>query len=152
VDLEDSDARVASVPGTYIRSKFASEEQAVRDFCKLWNLDPEKTNLNKIRFRTGRNRRTWVKNCVSIGLASCFLEPLESTGIYFIYAANLPACQNTSPIGAFNPVLIDNFNQSINKMFDECRDFIQAHYCLSPTQRHRRFGAPISMSCTWPMT
>jgi len=35
----------------------------------------------------GRNRRSWVKNCVSIGLSSCFLEPLESSGIYFITAA-----------------------------------------------------------------
>ena len=117
--------------GYVYSSRFASEEQAVRDFCKLWNLDPEKTNLNKIRFRTGRNRRTWVKNCVSIGLSSCFLEPLESTGIYFIYAAIYQLAKHF-PDRNFDPVLMDRFNHEINSMFDESRDFLQAHYCLSP--------------------
>ncbi|HEY6729274.1 MAG TPA: tryptophan 7-halogenase [Polyangiaceae bacterium] len=117
--------------GYVYSSRFANEEQAVKDFCKLWNLDPAKTNLNKIRFRVGRNRRAWVKNCVSIGLSSCFLEPLESTGIYFIYAAIYQLAKHF-PDKSFNPVLMDRFNQEINTMFDECRDFIQAHYCLSP--------------------
>lgn len=116
--------------GYVYSSRFASEDQAVLDFCKLWNLDPKKTELNKIRFRTGRNRRTWVKNCVSIGLSSCFLEPLESTGIYFIYAAIYQLAKHF-PDKSFNPSLIRCFNEEIESMFDECRDFIQAHYCLS---------------------
>ena len=73
--------------GYVYASNFATEEEATRDFCQLWGRNEAKVNFNRIRFRTGRNRRAWVKNCVSIGLASCFLEPLESTGIYFITAA-----------------------------------------------------------------
>jgi hypothetical protein len=67
--------------GYVYASDFVSEDEATDEFCKLWSLDPNKAKLNKIRFRTGRNRRAWVKNCVSIGLATCFLEPLEATGI-----------------------------------------------------------------------
>jgi len=119
--------------GYVYSSRFSSEEKAVEDFCKLWNLDPAKTDLNKIRFRVGRNRRTWAKNCVSIGLSSCFLEPLESTGIYFIYAAIYQLAKHF-PDKSFDPVLIERFNEEINTMFDECRDFIQAHYCLSPRE------------------
>ncbi len=117
--------------GYVYSSRHASVDEAAHDFCKLWNLDPDTTPLNKIRFRVGRNRRAWVKNCVSIGLSSCFLEPLESTGIYFIYAANF-FLSKYFPDKSFDPVLIDRFNTEIETMFDDCRDFIQAHYVVSP--------------------
>ena len=113
--------------GYVYSSKFASQDQATRDFCALWNLDPDKANLNKIRFRVGRNRRAWVKNCVSIGLSSCFVEPLESTGIYFIYAAIYQLAKHF-PDRTFNPALQNSFNREIETMFDDSRDFIQVHY------------------------
>ncbi len=116
--------------GYVYSSRFSKEEQAAQDLCKLWKIDENKANLNKIRFRVGRNRRTWVKNCVSIGLSSCFLEPLESTGIYFIYAAIYQLAKHF-PDKSMSPRLSRAFNSEIDNMFDECRDFIQAHYCLS---------------------
>jgi tryptophan halogenase len=117
--------------GYVYSSKFASEDKATDDFCRLWGLDPEKATLNKIRFRVGRNRRAWVKNCVSIGLASCFLEPLESTGIYFIYAAIYQLAKHF-PDKNFDQILIDRFNREIELMFDDTRDFIQAHFRFAP--------------------
>jgi len=116
--------------GYVYSSKFATVDEAARDFCKLWNLDESKTDLNKIRFRTGRNRRAWVNNCVSIGLSSCFLEPLESTGIYFITAAIYQLAKHF-PTRAFDPALVERFNREIEFMFDDCRDFVQAHYFTS---------------------
>lgn len=114
--------------GYVYASRFTSQDEATGDFLKLWGLK-EKTApaLNHIRFRVGRNRRAWVKNCVSIGLSSCFLEPLESTGIYFIYAA-IHQLVKHFPDRTFNPVLIDAFNRNIETMFDDSRDFIQAHF------------------------
>ncbi|WP_437760932.1 tryptophan halogenase family protein [Sorangium sp. So ce1389] len=117
--------------GYVYSSQFSREDEAALDLCRLWGLDPERTPLNKIRFRVGRNRRAWVKNCVSIGLASCFLEPLESTGIYFIYAAIYQLAKHF-PDKRFDPVLIDRFNHEIETMFDDTRDFIQAHFYISP--------------------
>ena len=116
--------------GYVYSSKFVSEDEATEDFIKLWKLNPNTAKLNKIRFRTGRNRRAWVKNCVSIGLSSCFLEPLESTGLYFIYAAIYQLAKHF-PDKSFNPVLIDRFNEEIEGMFDDSRDFIQSHYLIT---------------------
>jgi tryptophan halogenase len=118
--------------GYVYSSKFTSQDQAVDEFKKLWNLD-DNANLNLIRFRVGRNRRAWVKNCVSIGLSSCFLEPLESTGIYFIYAAIYQLVRHF-PDQSFEQGLIDGFNREIAGMFDDSRDFIQAHYLSSPRE------------------
>jgi tryptophan halogenase len=117
--------------GYVYSSKFASPDEAIQDFCTMWGLDPERTPLNKIRFRVGRNRRSWVKNCVSIGLASCFLEPLESTGIYFTYAAIYQLAKHFPDL-RFDPALSDRFNKKIETLFDETRDFIQAHFYFSP--------------------
>lgn len=117
--------------GYVFSSKFVSRDDATAEFSRLWGLDPDKTAFNQIRFRVGRNRRSWVKNCVGIGLSSVFLEPLESTGIYFIYAAIYQLVKHF-PDRRFDPVLADQFNREIEKMFDSTRDFIQAHFYLSP--------------------
>jgi tryptophan halogenase len=117
--------------GYVYASKFVERDDATEEFCRLWGLDPAETKLNHIRFRVGRNRRSWVKNCVGIGLSSCFLEPLESTGIYFIYAAIYQLVKHF-PDKRFDPALIDRFNHEIETMFDETRDFIQAHFRFAP--------------------
>ncbi len=116
--------------GYVYASDFVSKEEATRDFCQLWGLDEANVTLNHIRFRTGRNRRAWVKNCASIGLSSCFLEPLESTGIYFITAAIYQLAKHF-PSRAFDPGLIEQFNREIDYMYDDCRDFVQAHYVIT---------------------
>jgi len=117
--------------GYVYSSRFASQDEATEEFCQLWNLDPSETPLNHVRFRVGRNRRTWVKNCVSIGLSSCFLEPLESTGIYFICAAIFQLAKHF-PGRGFDQILIDRFNREIEIMFDDSRDFLQTHFYFSP--------------------
>ncbi|MGB8700815.1 MAG: tryptophan halogenase family protein [Thermosynechococcaceae cyanobacterium] len=112
--------------GYVFSSKFCSRDEATREFQQLWNLD-ENQPLRQIKFRVGRNRRSWVNNCVGIGLSSCFLEPLESTGLYFIYAALYQLVKHW-PSKAFEPHLRDRFNAEIDYMFDDCRDFVQMHY------------------------
>ncbi|AGM07919.1 tryptophan halogenase family protein [Amycolatopsis keratiniphila] len=117
--------------GYVYSARHTDKDDATEEFSRMWGLDPERTAFNHIRFRVGRNRRAWVNNCVSVGLSSCFLEPLESTGIYFITAALYQLAKHF-PDRRFDPVLVDRFNREIELMFDDTRDFIQAHFYLSP--------------------
>jgi hypothetical protein len=117
--------------GYVYSSQFMQQDEATREFCQLWNLDPDQAELNQIRFRVGRNHRAWVKNCVSVGLSSCFLEPLESSGLYFIYGTLYQLAKHF-PDKNFSRTLTDRFNREIEFMYDDSRDFLQIHYYFSP--------------------
>jgi tryptophan halogenase len=88
-----------------------------------------------------------VKNVIGIGLSSCFLEPLESTGIYFITAAIYQLAKHF-PDRNFNQGLIDSFNREIELMFDDTRDFIQAHFHYAPRNDTAFWRANKSLTLT----
>jgi len=80
-----------------------------------------------LRFRAGRRRRSWAGNVVAVGLASGFLEPLESTSIYLVQAA-ITALIEHFPDGQVADVDRDGFNASIDAEYDRIRDFLILHY------------------------
>lgn len=83
-----------------------------------------------LNFRVGRRSEFWARNCVSVGLASGFVEPLESTGIHLIQKA-VALLINYLPDRDFNDALRQAYNRQMAAVYDEVRDFIVLHYVLA---------------------
>jgi tryptophan halogenase len=89
-----------------------------------------------LSFRVGRRANFWVRNCVSVGLSSGFVEPLESTGIHLIQKA-VTLLVDYFPDRAFDDALRRAYNDRMAAIYDEVRDFIVLHYIV--TQRDEPF-------------
>jgi tryptophan halogenase len=112
-------------------SRFKSDDEALDEFLK--HLGPVAEGITPqptIKMRVGRNRRSFVKNCAAIGLASGFLEPLESTAIMSLELQSrwLVSCL---PSTDFEEPLANQYNAATARLYDEIRDFLSLHFSLS---------------------
>ncbi|MFT5756202.1 MAG: tryptophan halogenase [Alteromonadaceae bacterium] len=115
--------------GYVFSSQFCSDDKAVDTLLK--SVSGKMLNEPRIiAFVTGKRKKIWHKNCLALGLAGGFLEPLESTAIHLVYKTLVRFIENF-PDNDFDPDTEQTFNQKINADYKEIRDFIILHYCTS---------------------
>jgi len=113
--------------GYVYSSHFQSPAEAEREMRR--HLGPVCLGCepNHIQMRIGRCRNSWVKNCVAIGLSSGFVEPLESTGIFFIQHG-IEELVRHFPDGDLEDVALRSYNRQVAECIDGVRDFLLIHY------------------------
>ena len=115
--------------GYVFSSQFISEDEAASNLLRDIKSKPL-TDPKLIKFKAGRYRHSWEKNCIAMGLASGFLEPLESTSIYLIQVAILQLVK-MFPDKKTDQAIIDEFNRLVDLEYDRVRDFLILHYHLN---------------------
>ncbi|WOT05035.1 tryptophan halogenase family protein [Shewanella youngdeokensis] len=119
--------------GHVYSSQYLSDEQAERNLRQYIGPAADGLMVKKICFESGHRERFWQNNCVAVGMAAGFVEPLEATAIMLVemsarfIAENLPVNQQVMAVTA------TRFNQQMDYRWRRIIDFLKLHYML--TQR-----------------
>lgn len=117
--------------GFVYSSRHMTDEEALSQFAHYLGVDEETISPRKLPMEIGYRDKFWSKNCVALGLAQGFVEPLEATSILVtdfsaeLLARNFP--RDTLDMEA----LVPHYNKVVTYVWERVVDFIKLHYCIS---------------------
>jgi len=117
--------------GHVFSSNHLSEEEAERELRTYIGPAAKDLSARKIKFRSGHREVIWKRNCVAIGMAAGFIEPLESSAIVLaelsakLIAEHLPSCREVMDI------IARRFNETTLYRWGRIIDFLKLHYVLT---------------------
>lgn len=111
--------------GYVFDSNYINEEQALAEVEEYFGMKLESPKTFK--FKAGSFSNTLVKNCMAVGLAQSFVEPLEATSIW-ISCLNLMEFLKQDGIANTLLKFVESFNDSCKKRNEEVVSFLYLHY------------------------
>lgn len=117
--------------GCVYSSTHQSESDALLEFSGYVGRSLDSADVRKIPMKIGYRQEFWSKNCVALGLAQGFVEPLEATSILVTdLSANLLAKSFPRDLEDI-PSLSGYYNKAVKYAWERVIDFVQMHYCIS---------------------
>ena len=129
-------------------SSYISEEQAESEIRAYEGAHAKDLDTRLVYFKVGMRETAWFRNCIAMGLAGGFLEPLESTGLYLNEIAAQMLVEHF-PYGDDMEPLAFRFNRIMQNRYYEILDFINMHYCLTrrtDTKFWREVSRPVRIN------
>ncbi len=116
--------------GYVFASSYIDEDTAEAELRTHLGLLYSDVEARHLKMKVGRVERSWVGNCLAVGLAQGFIEPLEATALHIVQATVEGFIDAVEQDG-FAPLGRDAFNQRIAARYDGIRDYIVCHYRMN---------------------
>jgi 2-polyprenyl-6-methoxyphenol hydroxylase-like FAD-dependent oxidoreductase len=116
--------------GYVYSSDFLSPDAAETELRSALGMLESAREARHLKMRVGQLERHWEHNCLALGLAQGFIEPLEATALHLVLTS-LQLFMDCYERGGFGPRYREEFNQGISERFEQVRDYIVAHYKLN---------------------
>tara|TARA_Y100001968_G_scaffold310774_1_gene332041 strand:- start:5651 stop:7207 length:1557 start_codon:yes stop_codon:yes gene_type:complete len=122
--------------GYVFSSQHTSETEASQTLQAYLNADQTTSTANEgefrcLKFTPGYRQTLWQNNCVAVGTAAGFVEPLEASALVMVeLAAQFISAQLPADQTAMAPVA-RQFNRMFVQRWQRIEDFLQLHYVLS---------------------
>ena len=116
--------------GYVYSSRYISDEEAEAELRVAIGTQDSEEPARFLKMKVGRQELSWSRNCLAVGLAQGFIEPLEATALHIVIATALEFADAFEQ-GGFTPQHRDQFNRQAAQRYDGIRDYIVAHYRMN---------------------
>jgi len=134
--------------GHVYSSEFISDDEAERNLRNYLGSAANGVTTRKISFSSGYRKQLWKQNCVAVGMAGGFVEPLEATAIMLVEVAARYIAENLPPDQEVMRITAKRYNQQMDYRWSRIIDFLKLHYALS--QRPEPYWQRHTDKSTWP--